>query len=215
MSPVRVAVIADLVHSRAQPDRRAAQEALVAALEEVNGIVEAVSAMSPTVGDESQAVYADVPSALLATMLVRLQLPESLDCRFGIGVGALDVIGHGEHGAIQDGPAWWCARDAIIEAKRRQQGRHPSLRTWYLVDEREPGVPAASVTNAYLLCRDQLVSAMNGRSRRLLRGLLLGQTQTELAHAEGITQSAVSQSLRRSGAHALLGGLSLMTAVPR
>jgi len=41
---------------------------------------------------------------------------------------------------------------------------------------------------------------MNPRQQRLLLGLLLDCPQEQLAHQEGITQSAVSQALHRSGA---------------
>lgn len=56
-----------------------------------------------------------------------------------------------------------------------------------------------NITNAYLLCHDELVSNLDDRGRRLLLGTVLGRTQSELADEEGISQSAVSQKLARSG----------------
>jgi hypothetical protein len=56
---------------------------------------------------------------------------------------------------------------------------------------------------AFLICRDATIDQMNDRQRRLLLGLLLGRSQTQLATKEGITQGAVSQSLRHSGAFAI------------
>jgi len=71
----------------------------------------------------------------------------------------------------------------------------------------EGGDPAsARLANAYLLARDQLVSEMTGRTRRLVYGRLQGRTQTELARDEGITQSAVSQALATAGASAVVEG---------
>ena len=64
--------------------------------------------------------------------------------------------------------------------------------------------------NAYTMTRDQLVSDFDARQRRLLLGLLEGTTQAELAEREGISASAVSQSLRRCGALAVLDGLEVM-----
>lgn len=58
--------------------------------------------------------------------------------------------------------------------------------------------------NAYLLCRDETIGRLGDRARRLLHRAALGQTQDQIAKAEGITQSAVSQSLGRSGAGAVL-----------
>ena len=45
---------------------------------------------------------------------------------------------------------------------------------------------------------------MTGRERRLLLGRLRGRTQAELAREERVSQPAVSQALRRSGAAAVL-----------
>jgi hypothetical protein len=44
---------------------------------------------------------------------------------------------------------------------------------------------------------------MNARQCRLLLGLLVGRTQEQIASDEDITQGAVSQNLRRSGAFAI------------
>lgn len=186
------------------------------ALGVVNSAVTAVQPLAPTVGDESQGIYSDVPSALLATLLLRLTVSRPLDCRFGIGVGRSESVGLGDYGPMQDGPAWWTARDAIVEAKRREVGKHKLLRSWYAVAEGELAgsaqVPEPGLTNAYLMSRDQLVSDMNDRSRRLVLGLLKGETQVQLAEAEHISQSAVSQNLQRSGAYAVLGGVELLGA---
>ena len=97
------------------------------------------------------------------------------------------------------------AREAIVEAKERESGRDPSLRTWLCGDDER-----APLVNAYLLSRDHLVTAMSARSRRLLLGRLQGRVQTELAAQEGISPSAVSQNLRKSGAHAVVGGAALL-----
>lgn len=209
-SNTAAAVIVDLVRSRQQPDRAAAQEALVAALSRVNDAVPALQPLAPTVGDESQALYPDVRSAVHATLLLRLHLPDPLDCRFGIGRGSFQTVGSGDRGDIQDGPAWWTARDAIIEAKTRESGRHPTLRTWYLASAPAADGPEQAMTNSYLMCRDQIVSTMSARSKRLLLGLLDGHSQARMAAAEQITQSAVSQNLRRSGAYSVVGGTELL-----
>lgn len=202
-----VAVIADMVRSRKQSDRHGAQRQLVAGLEKVNALVAPVQPLRPTVGDESQGLYADVPAALAATLLLRLVLSRPLDCRFGIGAGRYETLGDDAGTPIQDGPAWWSAREAIVEAKARESARAPTLRTWFVApDARE----LQSLTNAYLLARDQLVTNMADRSRRLLLGLLRDQTQATLADEEGISASAVSQNLRRSGALAVIGGIALL-----
>ena len=62
--------------------------------------------------------------------------------------------------------------------------------------------------HADVLARDQVISEMSERTRRLTYGRLLGRTQSELARSEGITQSAVSQALATAGAGALIEGFA-------
>lgn len=205
-----VAVIVDVAKSREHADREALQRDIAEAFRQVNALVEATQPLAPTIGDEFQAAYGELPSALRATLLARLQLPDGVECRFGIGSGALRTVGEGVAGPIQDGTAWWSAREAIDEAREREYSRLPFVRTWYRDGEERAGTASADAVNAYLLTRDHLVSAMKPRERRLLLGQLLGTTQSELAEAEGISQSAVSQNLRRSGALALLAGETLL-----
>ncbi|MFI5427989.1 SatD family protein [Aeromicrobium sp. UC242_57] len=103
-------------------------------------------------GDEFQAVYTDLRSALRATLLLRLSLPDGLDCRFGIGLGDVVVVGRSDYGLTQDGSAWWSAREAIEEAKRRETRRNKTLRTWFVAAD--PATVDAGVVNAALLARD-------------------------------------------------------------
>jgi hypothetical protein len=212
-----IAVIVDISKSRSHPDRSALQTAIADAFGRVNEIVPGLQRLEPTFGDEFQAVYADVATAIRATLLARLFLPEGVDCRFGLGEGELRTVGAGVAGAVQDGSAWWSARRAIDEARTQQYARLGFVRTWFRRDDGGNDDAVAplpresdALVNAYLLARDQIVGAMNPRARRLLLGQLLGSTQAQLAGAEGVTQSAVSQNLSRSGANAIAAGEALL-----
>ena len=204
------AVIVDIVRSRELTDRRTAQRQLETAFALVNESGHATQPFAASVGDELQALFPSAPHALRAVLLVRLALPPALDCRFGMGSGVVRTVGTGLTAPLQDGSAWWLARDAIDEVHRRESSRTPSLHTWYLADPEtaEPSDLPEGIVNAYLLARDHLVSEMSDRARRLSLGLLLGRNQSALAREEGITQGAVSQSLQRSGASTLLAGLA-------
>jgi hypothetical protein len=205
MSSPSVAVIVDLVNSRLIGDRKAAQGAILGGFARVDAAVPHVQALQATTADEFQAVYTSVADALEATLLARLSLPDGLDCRFGLGVGDVVTVGPGAMGNIQDGSGWWLARAAIDEAHRRENGKTPSSRSWLRADGSDPHLEP--LVNAYLLSRDHMVGAMTERSRRLTFGLLLGRLQGELAEAEGVTQSAVSQALRRSGGATLAASI--------
>lgn len=205
------ALIVDLVGSRNIPDRRAEHRKLAHALVDVNEHIQAVQPLSFSVGDEMQGLYSNLTDALSATLLLRLV--SNIDCRFGIGAGKYEVIDASRAVQIQDGPAWWKAREAIVESKSRQNKRNPSLRTWFWSwggpeARRDPG---AEFINAYLLCRDHLISEMSPRTKRLMYRTLTEQvSQNVLARAEGITQAGVSNNLRASGAADILDGLALM-----
>jgi hypothetical protein len=206
-----IAVIVDVSKSRTHPDRSKLQASIERAFAEVNALVQAEQLIEPTVGDEFQGVYRDLSTALRATLLARLQLPEGVDCRFGLGRGEVATVGSGVVGSVQDGSAWWTARKAIDEARKHEYSKLSFVRTWYRSAD-PADADGETLVNAYLLGRDQLVSAMNPRARRLLRGQLLGHTQAQLAVEEGITQSAVSQNLARSGANAVVAGDALLSA---
>lgn len=200
-----VAVIADVVQSRNLRDRDHGQRLLEDAIGRVNDSVSATQPLSPTVGDECQGMYRTTADAARATLLLRLELGDAVDCRFGLGAGWYRAIASNATGLIQDGSAWWSARSAIEEGKRRETSRTAALRTWYVSDSApEPFV------NAYLLARDQLVGTMDARARRLLLGTIHGVPQNTLAARENISQSAVSHNLRRNGAFAIIEGAALL-----
>lgn len=207
-----VAVIADIIGSRALPDRSGAQrdiEATLARVEHDHPV--AVTPVAATVGDEFQGVYARLPDALLSLLLVQLALPEGIELRFGIGVGAVGPVDSDTRG-ISDGPGWWAARDAIDEVHRLQDRAVPSARTRVVGSPEEDAAMSTGIrlANAYLLARDELVGAMSPRVRRLTYGRHLGLSQRELADAEGITQPAVSQLLAAAGVGAVLAGMTAL-----
>jgi hypothetical protein len=169
--------------------------------------------LTPTVGDELQGVYPDLAAAVGATLLIRLALPDGVDCRFGIGVGEIGTIASDAVGTIAEGPGWWAAREAIDAVHALQARTVPGARTWIAAsaDTDESVRDAVGLANSGLLARDHLVTAMSERARRLTYGRCIGTTQRELAASEGITQSAVSQLLATSGATAIVEGFRLST----
>jgi len=203
-------LIADIVRSRDLPDRSAAQAAIFEAFSQAENLDAPVSPVWSTVGDEFQLVLPTVGAAVRTTVVVRLALPDGVDLRFGLGLGETWEVDSRGASTIQDGPGWWAARRAIDEAHRRQDTGSPYLRSWFVDSSEPPALTVERMINAHLLLRDMTVSAMNPRQRRIALGTLLGRTQSELAAAEGITQSAVSQNLARSGAGALVASVDLL-----
>lgn len=206
-----VAVIADIVGSRSLPDRAAAQRALDEAILRVeHDLPSAQRPLEPIVGDELQGVYPSLRAAMASLLLLRLALPDLVECRYGLGVGETGDV-PSRVGALAEGPGWWAAREAIEFVHAKQARTIPGARTWIVAADAQDR-PAVAVANAYLLARDQLVSEMTVRTRRLAYGRLLGRTQRELARDEGITQSAVSQALASAGVGALAEGFAQLRA---
>ena len=203
-----VAVIADIVGSRRLEDRSKAQRSIEAAVDRVDlDLPVSAAALRPTVGDELQGAYGRLNDALASLLLLRLALPDGIECRFGIGIGDTSTIPSAA-GGIADGPGWWAARAAIDAIHRKQLRAAPNARTWVVAapGEDEQVHIAADLANAYLLARDQLVSTMTERTRRLVYGRCRGIAQRDLAHSEKVTQSAVSQALSSAGGQAIVTG---------
>jgi hypothetical protein len=129
---------------------------------------------------------------VLAGLLVRLALLPGADARCGLGHGAVTVYDATRRPPLQDGPGWWTAREAIEVIGGPREAR----RTWFVGDPGDDPADAA-LTNAFLVCRDQLVDRVNERGLRMLRLALLGRSQKEIAEAEGVWPSAVSQQFSR------------------
>lgn len=202
------AVIADIVGSRRLPDRSAAQAALEQAIIDVEEAHPVASApLTATVGDEFQGVYPNLEAALGSLLLLQLRLPDGLALRFGIGIGAIGSFTTAA-GELSDGPGWWAARAAIERVHELARRAVPSARSQIVGGQGEDAAMDARIAlaNAYLLARDELVAGMSERTRRLTFGRCLGRTQGELAEAEGVSQSAVSQALSTAGAGAVVAG---------
>lgn len=211
LKQVAAALIGDIVGSRSAPDRPALHRRLVAALDDANRAFSPLVPLRVTAGDELQGCFATVGEAVAASLWLRLHLAPDVDLRHGVGWGLLLVLG--ERPRIEDGPAWWAARDAIesVEADAaRASLRH--LRTAYRRADDVEG-PDPGPVNAALVCRDHMVGSLSDRSLRLLRGTLAGRSQVELAREEGVSPSAVSQRMRNDGLAAILVADELLGGV--
>lgn len=181
------AVIGDMVGSRRLADRAAAQARVAEVLAEVDALLPGEQPLEATVGDEFQGGWGTFAEAARATLLIRLALLPDLDVRCGIGHGETTVFDATQRPLLQDGSAWWAARDAVetIAGPRRS-----GVRTWLVG-------PDAALANAHLLCRDALVDRLSERGWRMLGLALRGETQQRIAELEGISKSAVSQQFAR------------------
>ena len=214
---VSYALIADIIRSRELPDRRRAQQVIYEALGRAAEGLALTQSPYATVGDELQAVSETLVEALALTLRMHLLLPEGLGLRFGIGVGTISevdgVAGDGSGGAavrpIQDGSAWWAAREAIERAHALQDEGRSFVRTWLRIHpdavSRSGGKRSEreGLVNSVLILRDQTVFRFQPRQRRMMAGLLMGKTQVEVARHEKVSQQAVSEFARGVGSSLL------------
>ncbi|MGX9788360.1 SatD family protein [Mycobacterium sp. MMS18-G62] len=205
----RATLIGDIVGSRRTADRRAQHQALNKALREIAG--DAIDAPAFTVGDEFQGSYPAVGQAIDAALALSLAMAPGVDIRFGIGWGAVMMLDAAA--GIQDGPGWWAARAAIEWTASAQ--RQPGLalvRTAFRADgESRRDVDAI---NAALICRDHLIGSLDDRSIRILKGLLNNHSKKDIAAAEGISASAVSQRAGRDGLDLIVQASQYLRGVP-
>lgn len=203
MPPSLYAVIGDLIGSRGLSDRVAVHRTLTRSLAEVNDVLKPAHPFAVTVGDEYQGGCGSLGDAVLAATLVRLTLLPDVDVRCGIGYGAVMLHDAAETAIVQDGPGWWTAREAIDIVGRARDAR----RSWYVGE-------GSGTVNAFLLCRDHVIGRLNERGIRMLRMGLLGRSQRQIAEAEDIWPSAVSQQFAR-GVGAVVEAQHLISTVAR
>ena len=131
--------------------------------------------------------------------------------RFGLGWGAVTVLD--ETAGIQDGPGWWAAREAIewTASAQRQPGLARVRTSFRASGEARSDVEAI---NAALLCRDHLLGLLDDRSTRIVKALLKNRTKKDIAAAEGISPSAVSQRAGRDGLDLIVLASEFLRGVP-
>lgn len=203
-----VALLVDIVASRTA-QRDALHADVLRAVAGVNAAVEPLHELRPTVGDELQGVYPSLGAALTAGFSLRLALAPRWDARCGLGGGQVVVVD--EARGIQDGSAWWQAREAIdwVKGQAAKPG-YEAVRT-AVRDERATATPSADAVS-------RLIDAHLGRLRpgalSTLRGMLDGLDNAEIAEREGISESANSQRVRNNDLRPLMDAILALGRLP-
>ncbi|OBI72357.1 SatD family protein [Mycobacterium sp. E740] len=208
-SAPRATLIGDVVGSRRVADRAAAHHSINEAL--AGAAHEAIHPPAFTVGDEFQGSYPSVGAAIEAALTIRLAVSPTIDVRFGIGWGRVAVLD--SEAGIQDGPGWWAAREAIEWTADAQ--RQPGLALVRTSFRADAGTRSdIDAVNAALLCRDHLLGSLDDRSLRIVQGLLTDRTKKDIAAAEHISASAVSQRAGRDGLDLIVVASRYLRSVP-
>jgi hypothetical protein len=204
---VAVLAIGDIVGSRRIPDQRR----LLTGLADAVGQLPDARSAAATTGDEFQAVYDRLPTAIASLASLRLRLLDEppadvpVEVRIGLGVG--EVVGGtpSDAGAPgQSGAGWWHARAALerVAARRRAW---PTLRWWV---EGEGDLAAARAT---LVALDTLAARFDAVDVSLARGLLTGASASQLADRHDITRQSVAARLHDHGVYGWVRTLQTLT----
>lgn len=202
-----VFVIGDVVASREVPDQRRLLDGLAAA---VGDLTRARSAAATT-GDEFQAVFDDLPTAVRSTAALRLRLldeppadrPVEVRIGFGTSPTAADLPDAGAPG--QSDLGWWRAREALDHLETRRRG-WPPVRWWVAGDE------DVAASRATLVALDTIAQRFDAVDVSLARGLLRGETARHLATQHGITPQSVAARLHDHGVYGWVRTLETLTA---
>ena len=192
-------LVGDLVGSRTRSDRAALHQRFAVTLDQVNAALEPVAPLRIQAGDEFQGRFSTRGEALAAALRIRLALAPEVECRYGVGWGPLSVLD--ESTGVEDGPGWWLARDAI-DAVHASRDRRTAYRG-----------PDQELIEAALVARDALLARLDGRSVRILQGLLDGVSQRHLAEELSVSASAISQRVRHDALGALVAQDTLLREV--
>ncbi|MDF1487778.1 SatD family protein [Tessaracoccus caeni] len=185
--PNAVAVLLDVVSSR-QGDRARQHADLLRAVDVVNAAVPALDPLHPTVGDELQGVYSSLGDALNAVFRLRLLVSPGVDLRAGIGGGEVRVI-DAEH-RIQDGSAWWRAREAIDAVKALATATGYRSARVGIQDARPAASPSAGPLSRLV---DSSLHRLRPGVAATLLGVLDEEDNATIAERQGISPSANSQ----------------------
>jgi len=204
-------LIGDLIGSRTAEDRGALHARLAGALSEVNDGFGPTTPLRITVGDEYQGTFATMGAALQSALRLRLALLPDYDVRQGLGWGPVRVLE--PEPRVEDGPGWWAARDALsrVEVAEGRPGSR-DRRTAFAVTEGAAGPDPAAI-EALLILLDNALARLSPRSLSVLRDLMAGTSQREIASRLGVSPSAVSQRVRGDGLAALVSADKTMGRV--
>lgn len=216
-------LIGDIAQSRSFDNQRELFGRMQEHFRWLNERVEAVQALELGFeqGDEFQAAYRSIESAVQASILLRMRFKldalkpkaRDMDVRVGLGHGQITVYNEDIAPRGQSGDAWWNAREAIEEAESRpgKHGMPKSIKTRF----KGSSPDIEKYVNAMLLAVDQVLFRMDRRGIHITLQLLEGTQQKEIAKQLATSQPTISRTAREQGANTIkaileeLGGVTI------
>ncbi len=196
-------IIGDLVDSKKISGRSAFQKRLQRVIAQINRRQHAVSPWTLTLGDEFQVVY-DIEVGVWQDLLSLIAELWPQRIRFAIAVGPLFTAINRKQALGMDGPAFHRARE-IIQQMKKEGGRIG-------IDAADPAKSEKALAIIASLAGKLLYNGRTATRTRIFQGMLAGQSGTEIAKANGISASAVSQQIETAALEDLVSGARLIEA---
>jgi hypothetical protein len=194
------AVIGDIVDSKLTRERDAMQHAFVDVLDVVNHTTSPLTTLRITRGDEFEGSYATIAGAWAATLRLRLLMrAHGHDLWLSVAWGEVTAFPESADAAVQDGPAWWTARDALVALKQSSRQRVPENRRTVFTAGFTAGLADPAFLEVAVSLRDEVLAGLDDADARITLGLLDGATQTAIAEQLGVTPGVVSRRAHRNG----------------
>ena len=198
-----IVIIGDMKNSQKIQDRNMVQEKLKSVLKEINKKYkkDIASKIMITLGDEFQGIFCSGASVL--TIIEEIQEGmESIEIRFGIGVGKITTRVNAKMAIGADGPGFYNARKAIESLKADEQKNKTCLAEARIeIDEDENNV--AMLINTVFSLMKVIKNNWTKRQREIIQELeKSGGNQTECAKRLGVAQSTINRGLNSGNFYA-------------
>ena len=208
-----IAVIGDIVASKALSDRAATQEKLSRALDKINAAYanDIAAKFMITLGDEFQGLlHSGMHTVDIAEQIERAMYPVRV--RFGIGVGPMTTAIDPDRPLGADGPAYYHAREAVDMLKASEHKRMEPRSDIWIGIEGDPDITEA--LNAIFALNAALKSRWAERQREVVSVYLDdGGTQSQIAAQLGVHQSTVQKALAQANFYAYLKALRTVSGI--
>lgn len=188
------AIIADIQKSKEIKNRKTFQDKLQDILQELNLAYENefASNFTITLGDEFQALFSSPIHILEIIDKLRCSL-HPIKLRFGIGVGNILTSIQKDASIGADGPAYWCAREAINSIYKHKKNIEIQF---------EADVPFSSLVNTSISLCDEIEAHWTTSQMQFVRGLILKYgydvsfTQKALADEQACSLQSINKKLK-------------------
>lgn len=199
-----IAIIGDIKDSRTYPDREKIQETLNRVLDQINHQYgqEIAANFVITLGDEFQGLLTS--GANLMEVITKIkQAMAPVRIRLGIGLGQMKTKIIKAQALGADGPAYYCARQAIEDIKADEKTSKSQARDCLISLQNSLGESQVGQVNTDVILLNQILSLMyvvekswTGRQRQIILDMILSRkTQSQLAQDYDVKQPSISKAL--------------------